>query len=392
VAQARLGLIVNPIAGMGGRVGLKGTDGPATPDRARELGALPLAPGKAESLLRLLGERLGPDGFDLLAAPGEMGEDEARSAGIGARVVGPDQSRRGDSGGGRPPATTAEDTRTAAVELRDAGVDLLVFVGGDGTARDTCSAVGGSVPVVGVPAGVKMHSAVFATSVRAGAEVVASYLANPDPATCVDREVMDIDEEAARRGVVSASAFGALCVPPAGRLLQGLKAASAAGESVAMELLGAALERRVPAGDLVILGPGTTTRSIARRWDVPATLLGIDVLELGPGGCARLVVADAAERELLEVAAAQPTTIVVSPTGGQGFVLGRGNQPLSPALIRQVGLDRLVIVATPGKLASLGGRSLLLDTGDADLDRALSGYTRVVTGPGTESVCRLEPG
>ena len=380
--RRRLGLIVNPIAGMGGRVGLKGTDGAEILERALELGATPVAPARAETVLRLIAERAPGQGLEILVGPGAMGEDEARAAWVPARVA----IRPNPDGG-----STADDTRRAAIAMRAAGVDLLVFVGGDGTARDVCAAIGTSVPALGVPAGVKMHSAVFATGTRAAADAAVDYLADPDPASCTDGEVMDIDEAAVRAGRVSATPYGILRVPAAGRLLQGLKSPSRADEAAELAGLGRAVARLLPRPGLLILGPGTTTRAVGDALGISTTLLGIDVLSVDASGHAELVASDAGEADLLRLVGSKPATIVVSPVGGQGFILGRGNQQLSATVIRDVGLQNLRVVATPAKLAALGGRPLLLDTGDAELDRELSGYTRVVTGQGREVVCRVEP-
>ncbi len=382
---ARLGLVVNPIAGLGGRVGLKGTDGVETLQRAIELGAQPVAPGRAVALLRALEALTSGPGRSVLVGPGDLGETEAREATVEVSVIGMGEAKAGEP-------TTAADTRRSAAALRDAGVELLLFVGGDGTAADVLAAVGSTVPVLGVPAGVKMQSAVFATGVQAAAQIAASYLARPDRATCVEREVMDLDEAGLRAGRVSAHLLGTLLVPPAGRLLQSLKAASPLAEAAQAALLARAVAERLPRPGIALLGPGTTMRSVATGLGIPKTLLGIDVVAIAADGSARLVGTDCSEQQLLALVEPGRTAIVVSPTGGQGFVLGRGNQQLSPAVIRLAGPRSILVVATEAKLAALVGRPLLLDTGDADLDRLLAGYLRVLTGPASETVCRLEPG
>ena len=204
---------------------------------------------------------------------------------------------------------------------------------------------------------------------------------------------MDVDEAALRSGRLSSRPYGVLRVPAAGRLLQSLKSAGRGDEAADASVLGRAVARRLARPGLVILGPGTTTRAVGEALGLSTTLLGVDVAFLNSDGTAELRAVDAAEAELLRLTAGGgPATIVVSPVGGQGFVLGRGNQQLSAQVIRQVGPGNLVVAATPGKLAALGGRPLLLDTGDSELDRELTGYLRVVTGPNREAVCRLEPG
>jgi len=376
VRAARLGLIVNPIAGIGGQVGLKGSDGAAVVALARSLGGHSVAPERARTALAIVRERI--PHLVVLAPAGVMGGDAATALGLQIETV-----------SAPPPATTAADTRIAAAAARDAGADLLLFAGGDGTAADL---LGIDLPALGVPAGVKMYSSVFATGPRAAAEIVASYLADPRPDRCEPREVMDVDEAAIRRDERFARLLGTLLVPAGGAGLQSLKTMSLADDVAATERLAVAVIRRLQPGDLVVLGPGTTTAAIARGLGLRPTLLGVDLLEIEGDGRARVLAADAPEAQLLVALAARPATIVVSPTGGQGFVLGRGNQQISPAVVRAVGPERLVVVATPAKLATLGGRPLLVDTGDEALDASLAGYRRVITGPGAASVVEVRRG
>jgi predicted polyphosphate/ATP-dependent NAD kinase len=365
-----LGLIVNPIAGMGGRVGLKGTDGPGTAERARALGATPLSPVRAKIALGVIAERLAGR-IAVVAAAGEMGEDVARAAGFAARVVG-----RIDG------ETSARDTEDAARTMAELGIDLLLFAGGDGTARNVCAAIGTRIPALGIPTGVKMHSAVYATHPRTAGELAARHLAGT-PLPCREAEVMDIDEEAFRAGRVSARLYGALLVPQERRLVQGLKAGSASDSAdlggIAAEIVG-----RMGDGALWIVGPGTTTRAIAERLGAPKTLLGVDLYCRG-----ELIAADATEAQILAHLDGTPARIVVTPIGGQGYLFGRGNQQLSGEVIRRVGKENVVVVATAAKLAALRGAPLLVDTGDARVDASLAGYVRVVTGVGVETVCRV---
>ena len=165
VRPRRLGLIVNPIAGMGGRVGLKGTDGAETVARARTLGAIPQSAARAAKALSVIAQANIPE-LEVVTAPGDMGEEIAREAGW-------------NSGWSATPIageTTAADTERAAAAMAVLGVDLLLFAGGDGTARNICQAVGCSVPAIGIPSGVKMHSAVFATGPRAAGDIAVRAL------------------------------------------------------------------------------------------------------------------------------------------------------------------------------------------------------------------------
>jgi predicted polyphosphate/ATP-dependent NAD kinase len=371
MAKWRLGLIVNPIAGLGGAVGLKGTDTAEIVAHARSLGAVPHAPERARMALSKIAAAV-PDELRLLTAAGEMGETPAREAGFDPEVVGPAPRRE----------TSAEDTEQAASLLLELGADFLLFAGGDGTARDICHAVGGQLPTLGIPAGVKMHSAVYATSPQAAADLVVRYLRQR--VALRELEVMDIDEAAFRAGAVSAKLYGYLKVPYDPALVQGIKVGHAAGDAAALDSIAAEVAGRMEPGRLYILGPGTTVRAIARHLDIEKTLLGVDLVRDG-----RLVAADVTERDILRAIQDRPATIIVTPIGGQGHVLGRGNQQISAAVVDRVGADRILVVASAEKLASLHNQSLRVDTGDANLDHRLDGYARVITGFGAEAVCRL---
>lgn len=301
-----------------------------------------------------------------------MGEEEARAAGFVPLVVGQ-----------RGAASTSEDTRAAAVELAERGVELLLVAGGDGTAVDVLEAIGDRVPLVGVPAGVKMHSAVFAVNARAAGRLALDVVEGRVRRTA-EAEVMDVDEEALRAGVVSPRLYGYAAVPVAPSLVQGAKARSAPAEHAAQEGIARYVAEHVLGDRLCLIGPGTTTRAIMAALGLEKTVLGVDVVRRGT-----LVARDADERTLLELTEGTGAAVVVTPVGGQGFLFGRGNQQLSPELLARLGRDSLVVVATEAKLAALGGRPLLVDTGDPALDAALAGYLRVITGPNRETVYRV---
>ena len=371
MAGPALGLIVNPIAGMGGSVGLKGTDTANILSEARARGAAPQAARRAKVVLDALAAAR--PGLEFLSAPGEMGERIAREAGFRPTVIG--APAEGETG--------AADTRAAAEAMAEAGARLILFAGGDGTARDMAAALGDRVPVIGVPAGVKMHSAVYATSPRAAADLALRALSRDIEAR--PREVMDIDEEAFRAGAVSARLYGYLPVPHAPDLTQSVKAGGVSGDREALAGIAAEITGRMEAGRLYILGPGTTTRAVADALGLPKTLLGVDLVRDGA-----VVAADVAEDDILRALTGDPAgAIVVTPIGGQGHFLGRGNQQIGARVVKAVGLDRLLVAATPEKLASLGDGTLHVDTGNPDLDRALAGWRRVITGFGNETVCRV---
>ena len=367
---ARLGLIVNPIAGMGGAFALKGSDDPELVAAARGRGALPVAPQRAVEALRPLAAVR--ESLDVLTYPGEMGEAEAREAGLEPRVVGSIGA-----------VTSAADTRAAASALAGYGVDLVLFAGGDGTAVDILVAIADRVPVLGVPAGVKMHSAVFAVNAKSAGEVAVRFVAGT-VRELRDAEVMDVDEATLRAGAISARLHGYLKVPAERRLVQSAKARTLAGESAAQEGIAHYVVDRVFGDRTWLIGPGTTTRAVMDVLGLEKTLLGVDVVR--DGSC---LIADADERALLEVVDETASSILVTPVGGQGFVFGRGNQQLSARVIERVGRERIVVVATEAKIATLGGGPLRVDTGVPAVDASLSGYRRVIVGYNREIVYRI---
>jgi predicted polyphosphate/ATP-dependent NAD kinase len=358
--QKTVGFIVNPIAGMGGAVGLKGTDGKEILSRALSLGAKPLAPARAESFSSEL-RQFCPD-LRLIVGAGSMGEEEAKACSLAHTVLGERKSE-----------TEGEDTMRTAKMMADEGVDILVFCGGDGTARDILNAVDTRFPVLGVPTGVKMHSAVFAVTPQAAARVTARFLNGELPLR--EAEVMDVDEKAFREGQVSSKLYGYVLTPYETHLIQANKLASPMTESELRNQAAIAIyiiEEMKP--DVIyIVGPGTTNRTIGDLLDAKKTLLGVDLF------CNKKIIAhDVSEEQILEAIRGKPTQIIVTPIGGQGFVFGRGNQQLSPRVIRQVSLGNVVVVATESKMRSV--KTLRVDTGDMELDAAIRKHGfRVVT-------------
>ena len=351
VLQVKIvGLLVNPVAGMGGAVGLKGTDGKEIVNRAKSLGAKPVAPKRAEVFLSEL--KPVKNEVQLVVGAGSMGEDEAESSGFTYTVLGEGKKE-----------TSAEDTVAIAKKMVDAGVSLLVFCGGDGTARDILKAVGMALPVLGVPTGVKMHSAVFAVNPQAAARVVIRFLYETLPLR--EAEVMDVDEQAFRAGSVSAELYGYVLAPYEPHLIQANKIASpmTASELRNHAAIGVYIIETMKPDVVYIIGPGTTTRTIGDLLDAKKTLLGVDLF------CNKKIVAnDVNEKQILEEIEGKTAQIIVTPIGGQGFIFGRGNQQISREVIRRVGLDNIIVVATEGKLRSLS--SLRVDTGDPALDAA----------------------
>jgi len=349
----RVGFVLNPVAGMGGRVGLKGTDGKVP--EARERGAERRSPDRARAALEALHDRA-PETI-LLAAGGPMGAGIAREVGFDPEVVTDPPAD--------PYATSVADTRAAVRAFVDRGVDLVVFVGGDGTAVDvaeTLSDRAADVPVLGVPAGVKVYSGVFGTTPAAAGRLVAGF----DPDAVVEREVNDIDEDAVRSGEVETELRGVVRVPT-GDDLQSSK--QLGGGSVAGLAAGVASELRPDR--TYVLGPGSTLSAVKRAIGFEGTPLGVDVYRDGA------VERDATEADVLAALRSDPAdnVVVVSPIGGQGFFLGRGNKQISPAVVRRSTLE---VVASDAKLDATG--VLRVDTGDPDLDAELRGWRKVRVG------------
>ena len=349
--EKNIGFIINPVAGMGGAVGLKGTDGNKILNKAIALGAKPIASAKAEIFLSNL--TTAKEHIKFLVGAGEMGEFQVKKLGFNCQVLGQAKTQ-----------TRPKDTQIIAHQMQESKVDLLIFCGGDGTARDILKAVTLSVPVLGVPTGVKMHSAVFAITPQAAARVALRFLFASLPLR--EAEVMDVDEQAFREGHVSAELYGYVLSPFEPHLIQGNKMESPMIESEIQNQAAIALyviEEMKPT-NLYIIGPGTTTRTIGDLLDQKKTLLGVDLFQNK-----EITAKDVNEKKLLQAIEGRNSQIIVTPIGGQGFIFGRGNQQISPKIINQVGLDNIIVVATKSKLDKL--ESLKVDTGDSKLDAEL---------------------
>lgn len=356
----RLGLLINPLAGLGGSVALKGSDGSATAAQAIALGAEPKAELRTLQALDVL------KGLpvEIITYPAEMGENAARQAGFDPQVIGTIDSGH----------TTAADTEAAALALTQQGIDLLLFAGGDGTARNICAVLPEGTPVLGVPAGVKIHSGVYAVTPKAAGEIVA-MLVKGELVTLGDQEVRDIDEDAFRQGQVRARYYGELSVPQEHRYLQHVKNGGKESEELVLADMAAEVIERMEPNVRYIMGSGSTVQAIMDELGLENTLLGVDVIE-----DQQLIARDCTAQQLLELTQDYPAKIILTVIGGQGHILGRGNQQLSPALIERIGKDNLWVVATKTKLAQLDGRPLIVDSGSPVLDKALAGLIPVITG------------
>ena len=367
----KLGFIVNPIAGMGGRVGLKGTDGKEVLEKARSLGALPESPKKAMKALEALVAV--KDQIKLFTYPGAMGEDEARQMGFEPILL----SQAMDDIG-------PEYTEEAAKKMLEEEVDLIIFAGGDGTARNIYNAVGSKVPVIGIPAGVKIHSGVYASHPRAAGQIALKFLQD-DEMELKETEVMDIDEEAFREGVVTARLYGYMNVPLEPALVQFQKSGAIESEEDAIDGITIDIIEEMEDDVVYLIGSGTSTRPIMEELGLANTLLGIDIIENK-----KLVASDVTEKEILDYIDGKKTKIIVTIIGGQGYVFGRGNQQLSAEVIKKVGKENIIIISTKNKLLSLEGRPLLVDTGDDEVNKMFNGYIKILINYQTQSVQEIK--
>ncbi|ALQ07645.1 MULTISPECIES: ATP-NAD kinase family protein [Pseudoalteromonas] len=357
----KLGLIVNPVAGLGGTVALKGSDGAHTAAKAIELGAEPKANSRTKAALEVLlpyKERL-----TIYTVNGDMGEQTAKALGFNVEVV-----------YNTAAITTANDTEQAAKILKNSGVDLVLFAGGDGTARNICHAIEDTIPVLGIPAGCKIHSGVYAITPKAAGRVV-EMLVKGELVTLADADVMDIDEDAFRQGTVKAKRYGEMQTPSEVRYMQAVKNGGKETDELVLADIAAHVVSQMDEDTFYIMGSGSTVEAIMEEMGLENTLLGVDLIK-----DQTLVAQDLTAKQLLELTHDQSTKLVITLIGGQGHIFGRGNQQLSPVLIRAIGKENIIVVATKTKLQALNGRPLICDTGDGELDDELTGYIKVTTG------------
>lgn len=367
----KIGLLINPIAGMGGKVGLKGTDGLGVLELAIERGALPESNAKAEKALeKLLSLK---DELIFLTANGLMGENALRKVGLDFEVIHETSA-----------LTDQDDTLDVLHIFKKEEVDFILFVGGDGTARDVASVVGLDIPVIGVPAGVKIHSPVYAVSPE-GAGMLAYQYLSEGLIALIEMEVVDVDEDAFRQDEIITRLYNFLLVPKDNVYLQNLKSPSPQSEGDAQVSTALAIIDEMEDGCFYIIGSGTTTGRILEELDLPKTILGVDIIK-----DKKLVAKDVNEKEILDIIGNDPAKLIVTPIGGQGYIFGRGNQQLSAKVLSKIRKDNLIILSTPWKLRSLNKKPLLVYTGDEEVDQQFVGYYRIVVGYDAYSVYKVE--
>jgi len=353
-------LIINPVAGIGGPLALKGSDGMAK--KALAMGAVLNAENR---VVQALTEHLDSwNQVHWVSGTGSMGGDLLNHLNLDWTPL--------DYQVNEP--TSADDTKALAELILKQGADILLFAGGDGTARDICSVIGDSMPVLGIPAGVKIHSSVYAVTPHAAGEVL-NLMRIGKLVDVRHQEVRDIDEVAFRNNQVKARYFGEMKVPDEGHYIQHTKTGGIENEELVLNDIADYIVDTMDDDVVYLIGSGKTTAMIMENLGLPNTLLGIDAIENK-----QLLASDLNEKAILSLLESHKVFAIISVIGGQGHVLGRGNQQLSPAVVRKLGQKHIQVVSTKTKLNNLDGRPLILDSGDSGLDQQLSGHWEVLTG------------
>lgn len=356
-----LGLIVNPIAGIAGKYAFKGSDDPKLVQKAIELGAKPVSPGRAKEALSVL--KPVKDVIRILTFPSIMGEDVAIESGFKPEVVGELSSMK----------TTSEDTKKAAKIMVERGIALILYAGGDGTTVDILDAIDQQVPILGIPSGVKIWSATFATSPKTAGFITLRYLWDEIPVR--EAEVMDVDEESFRKNELNVELKGYAITPYEPQYLQGSKGVSppTTDEMEDQKAIARSITESLEPKTVYIIGPGTTCKPITDLLGLNKTLLGVDLIQ-----DRKIIARDADEKRILKAIENKRSKIIVTPIGRQGFIFGRGNQQISYEVIKKVGPDNIIVIATPYKLSTIP--ILRVDTNSPELDEKMKGYIRVITG------------
>lgn len=363
VNRLTVGLVVNPYAGIGGAIALKGSDGADIREKALKAGAERKAMQRAETALKILQNY--QKQLDFVTCGGEMGENVLKSLGFSYQTVFNPNAQE----------TSSDDTKQAVKAIIDKNVDILLFAGGDGTARDVYSVVPENQLVLGIPAGVKIHSGVYAISPTAAGRVIEKILKG-ELSSIHESDVMDIDESAFREGIVKARRYGEMSVPAELEYVQAVKMGGKESDELVLDDIAAEVIERVD-DELLVMGSGSTVAAIMDDMGIENTLLGVDLVQDDA-----LIKSDITEKELFEAVSNSVGSVklIITLIGGQGHLFGRGNQQLSPRVIRAIGKDNIWVVATKAKLKSLNTQPLRVDTGDSELDNELSGTIRVITG------------
>ena len=363
-----IGLVINPWAGIGGTVALKGSDGADIRQKALLLGARPRANEKTEVMLTAFFDScLSIPAIHWYVAPGAMGAQALSSFDLDPEQITIQPTPI-------PVQTEAIDTQATVAWFIEQNVDIIVFAGGDGTARNVCQVVNSLIPVIGIPAGVKIHSGVFAVTAHAAGEVLAGLI-DGRLTELRSEEVRDINEDAFRENRVVTKYYGEMKVPVSGEFMQHVKVGGIESEPLVLSEIADWLVDNMLADVCYFVGSGKTTATLMEHLRMPNTLLGIDACLNG-----RVIQQDCTESDLLNLLESHPCVLILSIIGGQGHIFGRGNAQLSPTVLRKMNKSQLWLVGSKAKIKSLEGRPLLIDSSVPELDQKWAGFLTVITG------------
>lgn len=370
----KLGFVINPVAGLGGSVALKGSDGMT--EQALALGAVPQSNKRASMALDVLTPY--KEEVEVFTANGQMGEECAKALGFKVSCVYQSQSEQ----------TQADDSKAAVKALIEYGVDVILFAGGDGTARDianivTSNEMSAQIPVLGIPAGCKIHSGVYAITPTAAGRVIEKMITK-ELVTLTTGDVMDIDENLFRQGVVKAKRYSEMSIPSELTYVQAVKSGGKESDELVLQDIAQSIidQMHDEEGYQYVVGSGSTTAFLMAELGLENTLLGVDLVKGHD-----LIANDLTAGQLLTNITKHNgnTKLIITLIGGQGHIFGRGNQQLSPDVIKVIlaqagGKENIIIIATKAKLTALNNKPLICDTGDAKLNQQLAGFITVTTG------------
>ena len=364
ITKKKIGFILNPIAGMGGKIGLKGTDGIEIYELISKLGLEPWSPVRGLRFLEFL-KKL-DNNLKIVVYSDQMGGNLVKNIGFEMISITKNENNK---------YTSSMDTKIAVKKMLEMGVDIIIFVGGDGTARDIQDSVGINIPVIGVPAGVKMYSSVFASSPETAAKITINYL-NGNIKKTIEAEVLDIDENLFRNGIYRIKLYGFLKIPYDNVYYPGSKIPTSENEELNQIEIAQEIINNLDNNIYYIIGPGSTTKRIIKNLNFETSLLGIDIIK-----GRKLIGSNLNEYKILEIINKNKSKLIITPIGGQGYIFGKGNLEISANVIKKIGGKKnIIIISTKNKIYKLNQKPFLIDTNDKELDERLSGWYKVIVG------------
>lgn len=380
----KVGFVINPIAGMGGTVALKGTDGLIK--EALNLGATPVSPIRAELFFSYLSRTVQIETKSeilFLTPSSPMGEQIVSKFSFNYKIINLNIDHR---------ITTPQDTKDAVRLFEQEQVDLIIFVGGDGTSIDIGMSLTKETPILGIPSGVKTYGSVFSHTPEEAASVLLSF--NQSKASN-NAELLDLDEKLYNKGIISIELKGYVHVPAFPHYFQHAKERVEHNESEEGILEGISEEiydliTSIKSKKLLIIGPGSTFNPFASKIGIIRSILGIDCIECSEDGKFKTIISDAREDQIFSLLNRyHDVFILVTPIGGMGYIFGRGNHQISPRIVNKVSKNNLLIACSPQKLSTIQEQTLRVDTSNETFNREISGYIRVITNFGESRMVKV---